>query len=153
VPAPHEGNINAIREKLLGSWSLVSWEERDAAGGMSYPLGPNAIGQLTYTRDGRMSAQLMRPSSPRFASEDWRQATTEDKSSAWGYYFGYFGTFSIDVVNKAVVHHIQGSWFPNLVGTEQIRHFRFDGDQLILDAETEWGNVHIVWQKVAAHTS
>jgi hypothetical protein len=35
----------------------------------------------------------------------------------------------------------------------QNAHFSFDGDQLILDAETEWGNVHIVWQKVAAHTS
>jgi hypothetical protein len=49
-----------------------------------------------------------------------------------------------------VVHHIQGSWFPNLIGTDQIRHFRFDGDQLILDAVTAWGNVHIVWRKVDA---
>jgi hypothetical protein len=151
--AQRERNTNATIEMLLGSWSLVSWEEHQATGEVCYPLGPNAIGQLTYTQDGRMSAQLMRPGSPLFASEDWRQATTEDKSSAWGDYFGYFGTFSIDLGSKAVVHHIQGSWFPNLVGTDQIRHFRFDGDQLILDAETEWGKVHIVWRKVAARAN
>jgi hypothetical protein len=140
---------NAIRERLLGSWSLVSWEERDQTGRVNYPLGPKATGQLIYTRDARMSAQLMRPGSRRFATDDWRQATTADKSSAWGDYFGYFGTFSIDVGNKAVVHHIEGSWFPNLVGTDQVRHFRFDGDRLILDAKTAWGNVHIIWRKVA----
>ncbi|HEX3968507.1 MAG TPA: lipocalin-like domain-containing protein [Edaphobacter sp.] len=151
--AERERNTDAIREKLLGSWSLVSWEEHQAAGGVSYPLGADAVGQLMYTEDGRMSAQLMRPGSPLFANEDWRQATTEDKSNAWSDYFGYFGTFSIDVDDRAVVHHIQGSWFPNLVGTEQIRHFRFDDDQLILDAETEWGKVRIVWRKVAARAS
>jgi hypothetical protein len=111
-------------------------------------LGPDAVGQISYTNDGRMSAQLMRPPSERFANEDWRQALTEEKSVAWQNYFGYFGSFSIDAVNHAVTHHIEGSWFPNLIGTEQVRYFRFEGDRLILDADTEWGKVHIVWQKI-----
>jgi hypothetical protein len=99
--------------------------------------------------DGRMSAQLMRPGSNRFASEDWRKAAPLEKSIAWSDYFGYFGTFSIDLEKKAVVHHIQGSWFPNLIGTDQIRYFRYQDDRLILDADTEWGRVHIVWRKLA----
>lgn len=139
-----------IASRLLGSWRLISWEERDGEGRVSYPLGPDAIGQIMYTQDGRMSAQLMRPDSARFASEDWRKATIEGKSAAWGNYFGYFGTFSIDPDNNAIVHHIEGSWFPNLVGTDQIRFFRLEGDRLLLDADTEWGKVHIVWQKVAS---
>jgi hypothetical protein len=44
---------------------------------------------------------------------------------AWVNYFGYFGTYSVDEQNKAVIHRIEGSWFPNLVGTEQIRYYRF----------------------------
>lgn len=139
-----------IASHLHGSWRLISWEERDSTGRVSYPLGPHAIGQIMYTPDGRMFAQLMRPDSGRFASEDWRKATPEEKSAAWGNYFGYFGTFSIDPDNKAIVHHIEGSWFPNLVGTDQIRYFRLEGDRLLLDADTEWGKVHIVWQKVAS---
>jgi hypothetical protein len=140
---------DAIRRQLLGSWRLISWEERDASGRVNHPLGPQAVGQISYTPDGRMSAQLMRPGSNRFASEDWRKATAPEKANAWLDYFGYFGTFSIDLEKKAVVHHIEGSWFPNLIGTDQIRYFRFQDDRLILDADTEWGKVHIVWQKVA----
>jgi hypothetical protein len=145
--AQHDDSI-AIVAKLLGSWRLVSWEEHDSSGRISYPLGARAIGQIMYTSDGRMSAQLMRPDSPRFVSEDWRQATRDEKSTAWGDYFGYFGTFSIDHDKRAVVHHIEGSWFPNLLGTDQRRYFRFEGERLILDADTEWGKVHIVWEKV-----
>jgi hypothetical protein len=141
---------DAIRQQLLGSWQLVSWEERDASGRVNHPLGSEAVGQISYTADGRMSAQLMRPGSNRFASEDWRKATPAEKSIAWSDYFGYFGSFSIDLENKAVVHHIEGSWFPNLIGTDQVRYFRFEADRLILDADTEWGKVHIVWRKVAA---
>jgi hypothetical protein len=145
--AQHDDSA-AIVASLLGSWRLVSWEERDNSGRISYPLGARAIGQIMYTSDGRMSAQLMRPDSPRFASEDWRRATPDEKSTAWGDYFGYFGTFSIDHHERSVIHHIEGSWFPNLLGTDQRRHFQFDGDRLILDADTEWGKVHIVWEKV-----
>ena len=67
----------------------------------------------------------------------------DEKSSAWSDYFGYFGTYRIDLPQKAVIHHIEGSWFPNLVGTEQVRYFQFEGKHLILDANTEWGRVHV----------
>ena len=136
-----------IASQFVGSWRLLTWEERDDSGRVSYPLGPHAIGQIMYTPDGRMSAQLARPDAGRFASEDWRLATAEEKSQAWGNYFGYYGTFSIDPDNNAIVHHIEGSWFPNLVGTDQIRYFRLEGNRLILDADTKWGKVHIVWEK------
>lgn len=137
----------AVKQRLLGSWRLVTWEERDRSGRVHHPLGAAARGQITYTSDDHMSAQLMRPGSRRFASEDWRKATSDDKSSAWSDYFGYFGTYRIDLPQTAVIHHIEGSWFPNLVGTDQVRHFRFEGNRLILDADTEWGKVHIVWER------
>jgi Lipocalin-like domain len=57
------------------------------------------------------------------------------------------GTYSIDVGKRAVIHHIAGAWFPNLLHTKQLRHFRFAGSQLILDADTEWGKVRIVWKR------
>jgi hypothetical protein len=95
-----------------------------------------------------MSAQLMRPNQPSFASKDWREATAGEKATAWGNYFGYFGTYTIDEQAGTVVHHIEGSWFPNLMGTDQIRHFRFEGERIVLDADTEWEQVQIVWEKI-----
>jgi len=135
------------RSWLLGSWSLVSWKERDEHGEEIYPLGPDAVGQLMYDSAGRMSAQLASARQPKFADEDWQRASTEEKSIAWSNYFGYFGTYSIDEQAGAVKHHIVGSWFPNLVGGEQIRYFRFEGDRLVLDADTPWGHVEIIWRK------
>jgi hypothetical protein len=71
-------------------------------------------------------------------------------ATAWPNYFGYFGTFTVDEDAQEVVHHIEGGWFPNLVGTKQIRHYRFDGARLVLEADTEWGQVRIVWEKCVA---
>jgi hypothetical protein len=90
----------------------------------------------------------MRPNQPSFASEDWREATAGEKAAAWSNYFGYFGTYTIDEQAGTVVHHIEGSWFPNLMGTDQIRHFRFEGERIVLAADTEWGQVRIVWEKI-----
>ncbi len=100
-----------------------------------------------YDASGRVSAQLMRRNHARFASGDWQRATAEEKASAWSGYFGYFGTYTIDEKAASVTHHIEGSWFPNLVGTEQVRYFRLMGNQLILDADTDWGEVRVVWEK------
>jgi hypothetical protein len=95
-------------ENLVGIWRLISCEEREVGGGVNYPLG-------------RMSAQLMRSNQAQFGSEDPRQATTEEKVAAWSNYFGYFGTYTIDAKAATVVHHIEGSWFPNLIGTDHGR--------------------------------
>jgi hypothetical protein len=54
-------------------------------------------------------AECRRRHQPRFADEDWRGATTEEKSAAWSSYFGYFGTYHIDEESHAVVHHIERS--------------------------------------------
>jgi hypothetical protein len=135
-------------ENLVGTWRLISCEEREVGGGVNYPLGPDAIGQISYDAAGRMSAQLMRSNQAQFGREDPLQATTEEKVAAWSNYFGYFGTYMIDSKAATVVHHIEGSWFPNLIGTDHVRYFRFEGERLVLDADTAWGQVRNVWEKI-----
>lgn len=140
--------LSPIQQRLLGSWRLLSWNIRDADGTLSYPLGEEAIGQLSYDASGRMSAQLVRPRQTQFAANDWRQASSEEKARAWSNYFGYFGTYGIDEEAGAVIHHIEGSWFPNLEGGDETRYFRFEGSRLLLEADTAWGHVGIVWEKI-----
>jgi Lipocalin-like domain len=137
-----------LRERLLGSWRIVSWTWRNASGDVSSPLGDDPAGLLTYDASGTVSAQLMRRSQPRFKSDDWLRATADEEAAAWSGYFGYFGTYSISESADAVIHHVEGSSFPNLVGTEQVRYCHLAGNRLSLDAETAWGRVGIVWEKV-----
>ncbi|MFZ0640059.1 MAG: lipocalin-like domain-containing protein [Candidatus Acidiferrales bacterium] len=141
-------SVQDIRARLIGAWGLLSMREMGADGKVVYPLGEDAQGQIMYSAEGRMSAQLMRAKTPRFAKDDTREATSEERARAWRDYFGYFGSYSIDAERNAVIHHVEGSWFPNLNGSEQVRVFRFEGERLVLDADTPWGKVQAVWERV-----
>jgi Lipocalin-like domain len=134
------------RQQLLGAWRLVSCEE-ESDRGVTYPFGQGAIGQISYDVSGRMSAQLARADQVAFTSEDLRESTSEERTTSWENYFGYFGSYTVDEDRKTVVHRIEGSWFPNLIGTEQVRHYQFEGKQLVLRANTPWGDVRNVWEK------
>jgi hypothetical protein len=146
--AAAHGSSAEIRARLIGAWRAVSWFDKDADGNFFYPLGEKANGQLIYTAEGRMSAQLMSADMAKFANADWREATAEERTKAWLEYFGYWGSFSIDEAKQAVIHHVEGSAFPNLVGTKQVRYFRFEGERLVLNADTAWGKVQVEWEKI-----
>jgi hypothetical protein len=83
----------------------------DSKGQITYPLGRDVVGQLSYARMDCISPQLMRRNQPHFTSEAWRQATIEKRASAWAVYFGYFGTYEIDEIAAVVTHFIEGSGF------------------------------------------
>ena len=140
--------VTDLQERLVGSWRLASWDWHDASGAVSSPLGDDPAGLLMYDAAGTVSAQLMRRNQPQFRDDDWRNATDEEKAAAWSGYFGYFGTYTVDEATGTITHQIDGSWFPNLVGTEQVRRYSLDGNRLTLHAETLWGYVSIVWEKV-----
>lgn len=106
------------------------------------------MGLILYQKNGHMSAQLMRPEPIPFASSDDLQATKDETHRAWRNYVGYWGTFSVDAKNRVVTHHIEGGWFPNWIGTNQERSFRFREDKLILEADYSAGHAKLVWQKI-----
>ena len=115
IPVEHEPNhrkmlAKEVREQLVGAWNLISWYEARPNGQKVYPLGPDARGQIIYSADGRVAAQLVRADLNPFANSDWREASMAERAAAWLGYFGYFGTFSIDEERQAVIHHIEGSW-------------------------------------------
>jgi hypothetical protein len=146
---------DAEREKemlnrLAGAWNLVTWFEIKPTGERVYPLGEDAVGQIMYSADGQVAAQLMSRQPERFRSDDWREASDRESARAWKQYFGYFGRFTIDLTANAVIHHVEGAWFPNLLNTHQERRFQFKGSRLVLNADTEWGRVQIVWERRAS---
>jgi hypothetical protein len=54
---------------------------------------------------------------------------------------------------RFVIHHLQLSWFPNLIGTEQKRFFEFAGDRLMLKTPplTVFGEAQVhrlVWERL-----
>jgi hypothetical protein len=137
-----------IIDRLTGAWNLVSLLEVGSEG--TIDPSPGDIGKLIYSADGHVSAQIVRKDLSPFQHDNWRRASDAECATAWKSYFGYFGTYSVDVARQLITHHVEGASFPNLVGTDQLRHFHFEGSRLILDADTAWGRVRAIWERAAA---
>lgn len=138
----------SVQQRLLGAWDLVSYEVRTPAGTTMKPLGDDPVGRIFYDAAGHISAHLMRRGIPRFASEDRSKATDPEMGAAWQGYAGYFGRYTVDEKTNTVNHQVEGAWFPNYVGTRQVRVYKFEGnDRLILQAKQAWGVATIVWKR------
>ncbi len=119
-----------IKDSIVGTWRIVSTEVRSEDGQVTYPDGPNPQGYLIYSDDGYFSITIMRSDRSRYASEDFRGATTEELAKAAETYISYCGRYSMG--EDSVTHHVHASLFPNWVGTDQQRFIEIDGDMLIL---------------------
>ncbi len=143
-----------IKNKFIGTWRLVSAEARRPNGEViPYRYGAGSIGYIMYDATGHMAVQLMQPNRPKFASGNVDKGTPEEIKAAFDGYGGYFGTYEIHEDEGFVIHHVEGSLFPNNVGTDQKRFFEFSGDRLILkpppqQAGNEQIAPHITWQRV-----
>jgi len=74
------------RNPLIGTWRLISWENRSLDGQISYPLGKDAVGYIIYNQDGYMFVAIMRPDRATFAAGDLLSGSIEEKAYAAGTY-------------------------------------------------------------------
>ena len=138
---------------LVGTWRLQSHRATAADGMTVHPLGKNVQGRLVYEREGRMAVQLMNPDRPAFRVEDPFVASDEEVRTAFNGYAAYYGSYSIQPQERTVTHHIEAAWFPNWVGSDQVRTFELSGDRLTLSgsaitldgAETA---ITLVWERL-----
>lgn len=145
---------SGIASQFIGTWKIVSVEERRPNGEMVVPRnGSHPIGYIIYDPTGHVAVQIMQPERPRFASNDVEQATSAEAKAAFDGYGAYFGTYEINEAEGYVIHRVEGSVFPNYVGTDQKRFFELSGDQLILKPPPrqvggEQHTTRVTWQRV-----
>src|SRR5258708_688618 len=85
------GPQKALKEQLVGVWTLVAFESFDASGAKVPNMeGGDLKGLLVLTESGRLSVQMI-SAFPKLASKDRMKTTpTEDKAIAHGV-LSYFG--------------------------------------------------------------
>lgn len=142
-----------IRDQLIGVWKLVSYEFRLADGILIRPMGQGVRGILIYDATGYMALQVIDPERPRFASEDWMSGTADEIKSAWEGVVAYYGTFKVLEERGMIVHHVQGSSFPNWTGIDREQLFELADERLkLLTLPMKMGGEQLVgqlvWQKV-----
>ena len=118
-----------------------------------HPFGPGARGLLVYTPDGAMSAVLSRADRaplgvPRLEASG--RATPEAKAAAFDGYLSYAGTWRLE--GDAVVHTVTLAQTPELVGQQNRRTARLEGDTLTLSyrwtGRSRVGRTHtLLWSR------
>ena len=148
----------SLRERLIGSWKLISWEETNpGTGEVNYPLGKHAMGSIVYDPGGHMSAQVMNPNRPKGspsgpASNDLRgwanSLSLEDAREMLSGYVAYYGRFDVDEAKRTITHHVQGALQPYAVGAEMLRKVDFlADDRIALSFAGGSGENRLVWER------
>jgi hypothetical protein len=134
---------NAQIEQLYGTWRLVSWtREVVGTGERTEIFGKAPQGFLTYNRDGRMSAIIVRENRPK--PTDLTKLTDQERAELFKSMVAYAGTFKVE--GSRVVHNVDISWNENWTGTAQVRSFRIEGRTLTI--RTEPAGTVLIWEKV-----
>jgi hypothetical protein len=117
---------------IVGTWKVVTYEDRTEREAPKYPYGEKPRGLLIYDATGHMAIQLMKVPHPKIASGDEEKATPEEKTALYDAYAAYFGTYNVDAKRSVVIHHVEGDLADVFIGTDQERPFEIAGDRLTL---------------------
>jgi hypothetical protein len=142
-----------LKERLVGTWQLMAVEGRLPDGRRNHPYGQNPLGVLIYDSHGNMAVQIMDRDRPAFQSTDLKGGTAQEAKQALDGAAVYFGTYDTDEQTDTVCHHIQGSVFPNWIGTVQRRKATLKGNRLVLSTGPllmggSAADIVLEWQRV-----
>lgn len=136
-----------MKRDIAGAWRLETWRKHEEGGTFSYPFGEQPVGTLIYTPDGYMAVQMLEAERGLLATDDALGGTPEERASAYSSCLAYFGRY--EVQGESVIHHVEGSLFPNWSKTTQERPFECRGNELSLQVKDEQGRVtnEILWRR------
>jgi hypothetical protein len=104
---------------VVGAWAHVSNVNTATDGAKSDLFGPNPKGQAVYGPDGRFAIMFHRADMPKIAANSRTKGTPEENQAIVGGMISLYGSYT--VVDKAIVMKVEGSSYPNWVGSEQRR--------------------------------
>ena len=137
-------------KELVGAWTLVSITVNQGGQKKIEPFGPAPKGSLIFEPNGRFSITVTRSDLPKFGSSSRVAGTPEENAAIVQGIIAYFGTCSVSVEDHLVTVHVEGSTFPNWVGTDQKRLFTIIGDELRytnLNRSSGEGTALVVWKR------
>ena len=143
-----------LSQELIGTWELISREDRTESGERrdEPALGTNPIAILIYDGSGHFSAQFMKRD--RNGPEPESRGTfAPNNSRAVGGYDAYFGTYTVDDVQRTVTQCLVGALSRENVGQVLTRAMLVVGDELTIRVHTASATGETItrtlrWQRV-----
>jgi Lipocalin-like domain len=136
-------------DKLVGTWKLASASSTTSTGERSEtPHGPNPVGFLTYTEDGRVAVLISHGGRK---SLSFGSGSLQEQAEAFKTFLAYAGRYTFH--GDTVTHHVEISSIQNFVDRDLIRTVKFQADRIILVTPPEPVNgkiqtVELIWQRL-----
>ncbi|MDA9522563.1 hypothetical protein XI06_20320 [Bradyrhizobium sp. CCBAU 11434] len=142
------GQKQSLKDQLVGTWTLLSWEQKKTDGTKIERYGAAPKGIAFFDVDGHYIITVMRSDRAKYASNAlWQGASEENKETADGT-ITYFGTYSTNEADGSIAIQVEGSSFPNWNGAQQKRFVTVSGDQLTLTVRPPAGDiVDVIWKR------
>jgi hypothetical protein len=147
--------VSTLATHLIGTWRLVSREDRNAAGERRIDpgLGADPVALLVFDMAGNFAAQFMRRDR---SSGEVAVATRvgANNSTAVNGYDAYFGKYTVNEASGLVTTTLQGSLSPEDVGSVFTREMQVDGNSLTIrlattSADGEPVTRTLIWERSA----
>jgi len=113
-PIAATGQQRSLKEQLVGTWIYVSSTATTLDGRKTER--PNLKGAVIYTSDGHFSFITTRTDVPKLASNDSAKPTSEEALAVATGSIAYFGTYTVDEIDKVIIPNVEMATFPNLIG-------------------------------------
>jgi Lipocalin-like domain len=110
-----------LKEQLVGTWTLVSWEQATADGTKRQDFGPNPKGVTTFDANGHVLTMYARPDLPKIAATDRIKVTPQEAQAINVGSLAYFGTYTVDEATKTITLQMESSTYPNQLSVPQKR--------------------------------
>jgi hypothetical protein len=137
--------------QFVGAWRLVSWTTQ-MADGSTRPGGSNT-GNLIYTTDGRMCANLQNSKKQKWSGPP--KALDEAVARMAGN-VSYCARVEVNASEAFVLHHVDLDFNPAAVGTIRKRWYVFDGPNRLRlridpgELPKEVRQSELVWERMIA---
>ena len=142
------GQQRTLSDQLIGTWTLVSWEQKKADGSKLQRYGADPKGIAFFDARGRYIITVMQSGRANYASNAlWQGTADENKATADGT-ITYFGAYTVSEGDRSIDIFVEGSSFPNWNGTRQKRFVTVTEDQLTLTVRPAGGDaVDVIWKR------
>jgi hypothetical protein len=121
LPNHAAGQQKPLKDQLVGTWTVVSWEQTTRDGGKFQRFGANPKGLNIFDANGRFIVMYMRADLPKIASNNPSSPTPEEAKAITAGAISYFGTYTVDEASKTFTLRVEASSFPNLLAGDQKR--------------------------------
>ena len=149
----------SLKEQLVGTWTLVSSDQVRPDGSRLSQFGANPKGINVFDANGRFFLMVASAGFLVVASADDTKIVSKDPGSQTNSEEGggllvesiaYYGTYTVNEVERVVILHLDASTFPNQIGTDQKRTITsLTADELKYSnpAATPGIQIHQVWKR------